>query len=411
MQIPLSGFRGLPIIVVFIFLALAGMACEFVPASNPPPTQVQAIPDLVSAEAVPTDIPILIPTVELPTAVPPTLIVEEPPAVPVSGVNEELFVEIYNQINPAVVAILIHDSFGQSSGQATGFVFDEHGHIVTNQHVVVDAASIEVTFPSGEKMWADLLGSDEAADLAVVKVPALPAGVSPVTLADSDLVSVGQRVVAIGNPFGFESTITTGIVSGLGRVLQSEALAPGGGSFSAPDVIQTDAAINPGNSGGPLINMQGQVIGVNKAIFSETGVNSGIGFAIASNTVRRVAPSLILNGSYTYPFLGLSSRSDLTLREIEILGLPSATGVYILTVVAGGPADQAGIRGGSIPTNINGLLSGGDFITAIDGNPVRNFSEMLSYLVNHTEVGQTVTVTVLRNGTPEEIGLTLGARP
>ena len=308
-----------------------------------------------------------------------------------------------------MVYILIHESFGKPAWQGTGFVIDAVGHIVTNQHVVADAVSIEVTFPSGDKVWAQLRGTDAAADLAVVQVPSLPPGVAPVVLADSDQVAVGQRVIAIGNPFGFEGTITAGIVSGLGRVLQSEAAAPGGGSFSAPDVIQTDAAINPGNSGGPLINMDGQVIGVNKAIFSETGVNSGVGFAIASNTVQRIAPSLIANGSYSYPYLGLTSRSDLTLAEIEALGLPSAAGVYVISTVAGGPADQAGLRGGG--ADASGLPAGGDFIVAIDGLRVRDFSEMLSYLVNHTDVGQVVAVTVVRDGEQMDIPVTLGARP
>ncbi|MFQ5406801.1 MAG: S1C family serine protease [Anaerolineales bacterium] len=393
---------------ILLALALVGStACSLLSGGGSPPTQVVTLPEFstptltppppATPAASPTVAPVALPTLALPTSTP--IVISD----------DEIYAEIYRRINPAVVSILIHDSFGQPAGQGTGFVIDAAGHIVTNQHVVAEAVSIEVTFPSGDKVWAQLRGTDAAADLAVVQVPSLPPGVAPVVLADSDQVAVGQRVIAIGNPFGFEGTITAGIVSGLGRVLQSEAVAPGGGSFSAPDVIQTDAAINPGNSGGPLINMDGQVIGVNKAIFSETGVNSGVGFAIASNTVQRIVPSLIANGSYSYPYLGLTSRSDLTLAEIEALGLPSAAGVYVISTVAGGPADQAGLRGGG--ADASGLPTGGDFIVAIDGLRVRDFSEMLSYLVNHTDVGQVVAVTVVRDGEQMDIPVTLGARP
>ena len=239
----------------------------------------------------------------------------------------------------------------------------------------------------------------------------------PVVLADSDQVQVGQRVVAIGNPFGLDGTMTTGIVSGLGRTLQAESdpnvFSKQAGVFSAPDIIQTDAAINPGNSGGPLINLEGEVVGVNKAIYSESGLNSGVGFAIASNTVKRIVPSLILDGSYTYPYLGISSREreNFTLAEIEALQLPPTGGMYVVEVDPGGPAAAAGVQGGTTATGIEGLLAGGDLIIAIDGVPLRGFADLLSYLVNHTQVGKVVRLTILRKGSQIDIDVTLVPRP
>jgi len=293
----------------------------------------------------------------------------------------------------------------------SGFVIDNDGHIVTNHHVVEGGDNFEVDFSNGLKVPGQLLGSDPTADLAVIKVNVASDQLTAVPFGDSDRVQVGQRVIAIGNPFGLSGTMTIGIVSGLDRILESNVTAPGGGSFSAPDIIQTDAAINPGNSGGPLLNLNGEVIGVNKAIESETGVNSGIGFSIASNTVKKIVPALIAEGKYTYPYLGVSSLDDLTLAQIEALNLPRTTGVYVTGVMSGGPADQAGVRAGSRPTPIDGLLGGGDLIIAIDGREVKTFSEMLGYLVNNTSVGQTVTLTVLRDGGSLEIPVTLGARP
>jgi 2-alkenal reductase len=199
-------------------------------------------------------------------------------------------------------------------------------------------------------------------------------------------------------------------VSGLDRVLPTDVTAPGGGRFSAPDIIQTDAAINPGNSGGPLLNLNGEVIGINQAIRSETGENTGIGFAIASNTVKRIVPALINDGKFVYPYLGVSGMDELTLAQIEALGLPQATGVYVSEVSPGGPADEAGVHGDRGLTS-EGLQGGGDLIIAIDGRPVITFADVLSYLVNEASVGQTVTLTVLRDGGQQDIPVTLGARP
>ncbi|MCC7512096.1 MAG: PDZ domain-containing protein, partial [Anaerolineae bacterium] len=228
---------------------------------------------------------------------------------------------------------------------------------------------------------------------------------------------VGQTVIAIGNPFGLNSTMTTGIVSALGRTLDSMHQTSGGGVFTAGDIIQTDAAINPGNSGGPLFNLNGEVIGVNRAIrtvnSTNTGdpLNSGIGFAISSNIIRRVMPSLIQNGYYDYPYLGLSSMNDLSLPIIEALGLNSQTGAYVLDVAKGGPADQAGLKAGSQNTSIQGLMAGGDLIVAIDGRPIQTFDDLLRYLINNKAPGDEVTLTVLRGDQTVDIVVTLAKRP
>jgi 2-alkenal reductase len=334
-----------------------------------------------------------------------------PPTLPIGldlQAEEATLIDLYKRVNPAVVFILVTSNLGDSLG--SGFVIDTDGHIVTNHHVVEGAQQIEVDFPSGLKVYGTVLGSDEDADLAVIDVDVPADQLTTVELGDSDLVQVGQRVVAIGNPFGLAGTMTVGIVSGLGRTLSSQR-SVGEGRFSAPDIIQTDAAINPGNSGGPLLDLQGRVIGVNRAISSETGVNSGVGFAVAVNLVRRIVPQLIANGQFVYPYLGITSLDEISLAQQEALGLPQSVGVYVTGVTPGGPAAAAGIRPGARATTFEGLLAGGDLIIAIDGNPVTNFNDLISYLVNHTEVGQTVRLTVLRDGQAEEIDLTLAPRP
>jgi 2-alkenal reductase len=362
--------------------------------------------------------PTAVPLPTLPPAVitPPTVAPADPtapiqPVVLDPAAEQQLYIDLYRRVNPAVVAILVFHADGIEMGLGTGFVIDKEGHIVTNNHVVEGGKEFEVDFATGLKVRAELLGTDPTSDLAVLQVNVHPDQLSVLPLGDSDQVQVGQRVIAIGNPFGLSGTMTVGIVSGLGRTLSSDVTAPGGGSFSAPDIIQTDAAINPGNSGGPLVNLNGEVIGVNKAIESETGVNSGVGFSIASNTVKKIVPALIEDGKYVYPYLGISSTDDLTLAEIEALDLPRTTGVYVTSVSGGGPADEAGLRGGTQPTSIEGLRGGGDLIIAIDGKEVKTFAEMLSYLVNETSVGQTVTLTVLRDGDQQDIKVILGARP
>lgn len=321
---------------------------------------------------------------------------------------------LYELVSPGVVSLQFNTPEG--GGQGTGFVIDKEGHIVTNYHVASDATELEVHFPSGLKVYGTLIGTDLDSDLAVIKVDVDPAMLVPLTLGDSNAIKVGQTVVAIGNPYGLSGTMTVGIVSARGRVLDSMRQTEAGTYYSSGDTIQTDALINPGNSGGPLLNLNGEVIGVNRAIqtagLSITGgaVNTGIGFAISSNTVRKVVPSLIENGSYAYPYLGLSSYSNASLAMIEMLNLPQSTGAYVASVVTGGPADQAGIKGGTQPTSVQGLSKGGDLIVAVDGIEIKDFSELMSYLVLNTSVGDEIVLTVIRSGQTMDIPVILGQR-
>jgi len=312
---------------------------------------------------------------------------------------------------PGVVAIRT------DQGQGSGFVYDTEGNIVTNQHVIDGANIVEVVFSSGFKSYGTVIGSDSDADIAIIKVDAPADELHPLIIGDSDTLQVGQPVVAIGNPFGLSGTMTLGIVSGLGRT-QPSSQAASGGYFSTADIIQTDAAINPGNSGGPLFNLNGEVVGINQSIRTDnfnqlTGnaVNSGVGFSVSINLVKKVAPVLIRDGKYEYPYLGITSSSDLSLSDIETLGLDTYTGAYVLEVAEGGPADIAGIHAGDVPTRVERLNAGGDLIVAFDGKPVTTFDELLSYLIITKSPGDNVVLTVLRDGKPMDFTVTLGARP
>ncbi|MCB8921960.1 MAG: trypsin-like peptidase domain-containing protein [Ardenticatenaceae bacterium] len=317
---------------------------------------------------------------------------------------ESVLVSLYQQATPSVVHIFVRD-FGITLGSGSGFVFDTEGHIVTNNHVVTDGSEFEVAFADGSRALATLVGTDVDSDLAVIKVDAndLPPNTQPIPLGDSDAVLAGQFVIAIGNPFGEVSSMSVGIISGLGRTLESQRTPEeGNGRYSLPKVLQTDAAINPGNSGGPLLNLSGEVIGVNSAILTLTGTNSGVGFSIPVAAVQRIIPTLIAEGSYTYPYIGINMAEPLSVEALDELGLP-AQGVYVTRVVPGTPADEAGLLGNPGP--------GGDYITAINGEPVRDSSELISYLVFETEVGQTIELTVIRNNQKVTVPLILGARP
>jgi len=344
---------------------------------------------------------------------------------PASAPTDADLAALYAKVSPGVVTIWNFADLGPPhsdtapAGQGSGFVIDKNGHIVTNQHVVAGAQEIEIDFPSGIKTWAELVAVDPDSDLALLKVDLPADSLTPLPLGDSDLVRVGERVVAIGNPFGLSGTMTSGIVSALGRTLDSEHASPGGQPFSAGDIIQTDAAINPGNSGGPLLNLQGEVIGVNRAIRTESftvsgdAASSGVGFAVPVNIIRRVVPALIADGNYTYPYLGVSSLDEqqLNLKILELLGLPeAASGAYVTCVTSGGPADRAGVRGAGSCDSAN-LAPGGDLIIAVDGVRVHQFGELLSYLLNHASVGQQVVLKVLRGDRELEIPVTLGPRP
>lgn len=322
---------------------------------------------------------------------------------------------LYAKVNPGVVSIRVSSVNDMALG--SGFVIDKEGHIVTNYHVVENADKVEVDFSSGLKVYGNVIGTDLDSDLAVIKVDVDEAELTPLPLGDSDTALVGQVVVAIGNPYGLSGTMTLGIISARGRVLDSLRQTASGVFFSAGDLIQTDTSINPGNSGGPLLNLKGEVIGVNRAIqtsgqtLSGEAANTGIGFAVSSNIVRRVVPSLIANGSYDYPYLGLSSLNSLNFTIAEALDLPQSTGAYITDIVAGGPADRAGLRGGTRQTEISGIYSGGDLIVAVDGREIKDFSELLSYMVLNKAPGDVITFTIIRDGSRMDVPVTLGERP
>jgi len=345
----------------------------------------------------------------------PMTIAPLPPVNEDAAGQQEALVSLYERVMPGVVALQVVGDQGGSLG--SGFVFDAQGHIVTNYHVVEGAHQVEVDFTSGYKTYGTVIGTDLDSDLAVVKVDAPASELFPLPLGDSNTLKVGQTVVAIGNPFGLSGTMTTGIISALGRTLDSQREAPGGNFFTAGDIIQTDAAINPGNSGGPLFNLNGEVIGVNRAIrttaMTSMGepVNSGIGFAISINIVKRVVPVLIETGKYDYPYLGISSVDELSLAQIEALGLKSYTGAYVTGVAANGPAEKAGIRAGEQTTSQQGLPAGGDLIVAIDGQPVLRFDDLLKYLINNKSPGDTVVLTVLRSEEKVDIPVVLDKRP
>jgi S1-C subfamily serine protease len=297
-------------------------------------------------------------------------------------------------------------------GTGSGFVYDTEGHIVTNYHVIEDAEELLVTLADGQVYDATVVGSDPGNDLAVIQIDAgadLPA---PLALGDSDSLRVGQFVVAIGNPYGLEQTLTTGVVSALGRVIEGAE----DGSFIG-EAIQTDAAINPGNSGGPLLNLQGHVVGVNSQIISPSGASSGIGFAVSANTVRRVVPQLIAQGYYAHPWLGIDT-VDLTSSVTGVLrdagvDVSVNSGLLVLDVTAGGPADKAGVQGGSRWARVGRYQFpvGGDVITAVDGQPVDGLEALTVYLEGEKAVGDSVELTIIRDEETITIPVTLGQEP
>lgn len=398
--------RSSKLLVIIALMSLFTFACQAITAT--PTIVATEIPPAPTNTPVAAEILIESPVVAAPQ-------VTEESVIPSSIEKQNILVDIYEKSNPGVVAIQVLTESG--SGLGSGFVLDKEGHIITNYHVVEGETELEVDFATGFKTRGELVGIDTDSDLAIIKVDAPAEELHPLPLGDSSEIKVGQTVVAIGSPFRFNGTMTTGIVSSLGRTLESLRQAPGGSNFSAGDIIQTDAAINPGNSGGPLLNLDGEVIGVNRAIrtFNFTSdaepLNSGIGFAIAINIVKRVAPSLISEGKYDYPYLGISSLSDLSLLQQEALQLPQSSGAYVTTVTPESPADRAGVRGGTVPTDFPTLFSGGDLIIAIDGDPIQTFNDLLSYLIHNKNPGDTIIMTILRDNQEIEVELTLDKRP
>jgi 2-alkenal reductase len=294
--------------------------------------------------------------------------------------------------------------------EGSGFLIDGQGHIVTNNHVVEGAKNIQVRWSDGSTVEAQVVGTDVDADIAVIKANRIPDGVRPLQLGDSKQVKVGQRAVAIGNPFGVGTSLTVGVVSARGRTIPVGTRSV----FRLADVIQTDAAINPGNSGGPLFNSAGEVIGVNQSIRSESGAFEGVGFAVPSNTVKKVSAALISKGRYEHPYLGVSMSSPITDAVAKELKLPTNHGVIVAEITDGGPAAKAGLKPGSAQKMLLGgryPTKGGDIVVKINDKVVNMGDDIIDYLATDTEVGQTVTLTVLRDGKEVKVPVVLGARP
>ena len=363
--------------------------------------------------ATPTSTPTVTPTpTPLPTATP-----AAPQVGSVVGQTsnlEEQIEAVYELAGPAVVNItsrvITYNFFNQAvpqEGTGSGFIYDDEGHIITNYHVVADAESLSVSLKSGESFSAEVVGTDSSTDLAVLQIQAdnLP---TPLALGDSEQLRVGQFVVAIGNPFGLERTLTMGVISALGRIIESPD-----GSFLG-EAIQTDAAINPGNSGGPLLDLAGRVIGITSQIISSSDSSAGIGFAVSANTVRRVVPQLIANGYYAHPWMGVEM-FDLTPDVVAIIeraggSMPLSSGVLVIEVVPGSPAEAAGLSAGN-RTIIIGRTRfpvGGDIIVAVDGQPVETLEELTAYIDADKQVGDVISLTFNRDGTEMTTELTLG---
>jgi len=343
-------------------------------------------------------------------------------ALPVqSSPHSSSLTDIFKQVQSSVVQItskgngiqiIINGNppADQQSRLGSGFVYDQQGHIISNSHVVNGAKTVDVTFVDGNTYTANVIGNDPSSDVAVLQITdnnyssAEKRGV-PLVLANSSKLQVGEQIIAIGNPFGLSDTMTTGIVSQIGRLLPNQDTG-----FSIPNGIQTDAAINPGNSGGPLLNMQGQVVGMNTAILSGTGGFSGLGFAIPSNIMIRIVPTLIQKGSYDHPWLGISGGS-MTADVAQSAGLPvNYKGVIVSSVQSGSPADKAGLKGTT--RDIMGPNTHiGDIITAIDGHSVKRIDDIINYIEMHKSVGSNVKLTINRNGQTKDLNAVLQARP
>jgi len=318
-------------------------------------------------------------------------------------------IELFEKSEESVVKIKVEriGSGTDTGGLGSGFVYDNLGHIITNAHVVDGASKATVTFLDGSQYSAEIIGEDKFTDIAVIKVSEKPRLLHPLQIGDSSLLQVGEQVAAIGNPFGLSGSMTSGIVSQMGRLIAT----PDTG-FSIPDVIQTDAAINPGNSGGPLLNMKGQVIGINTAIQSITGEFSGIGFAVPSNTISKIVPALIEDGKYHHPWIGITGQ-DIDPDLAQALQLKQAKGFMIITVVDGSPADKAGLKGRTITLETGGkeYPAGGDIIISVDDKEVRKISDILIHLQREKSVGDEMVLGVLRDGEFLHITLELVERP
>lgn len=401
-------------------LLLVSLACVNIPVEITGPTPQPQVETPAPGVEITQE---AIPTFTVPSSVVEAGETPEPPAAgaatpaePGTGLIPEtgaLALDVlFEQVNPGIVSIQIYTGRqgGIPTGAGSGFIIDDAGHIITNRHVVAESVLTTVVFYNGLEVQADVVGVDVDSDLAVLRVESLPEDTYPLPLGDSETVRIGEWVLAIGNPFGLAGSATLGIVSAVGRDIPTGATP-----FSIPQAIQTDAAINPGNSGGPLINMRGEIIGVNAQIATGGATapgNLGVGFAIPSNIVRRVAPVLIEQGVYHWPWLGIEGRGvDLSLATAN--DLPTQFGAYIDNVIEGGPADQAGLRGSTTTTNLRGLgaiPAGGDVIIEADGNQIRDLSDLLVSIAAHAP-GEVLELVVLRNGDETPVSVELAPRP
>tara|TARA_B100001750_G_scaffold4895_1_gene3889 strand:+ start:2721 stop:3863 length:1143 start_codon:yes stop_codon:yes gene_type:complete len=317
-------------------------------------------------------------------------------------------IEIFEKTEESVVQVNVRANDGTSKpgSMGSGFVYSDKGYIITNNHVVDDAGKVTVTFLDGESYTAKIIGTDPDLDLAVLKVEVGATYLQPIPMGDSSQLKVGEQITAIGNPFGLSGSMTSGIISQMGRLLPQDS------GYSIPDVIQTDAAINPGNSGGPLLNMNGEVVGINTAIQSATGEFTGVGFAVPSNTVKKVVPILIEEGVFHHPWMGISG-SDVDPDLAKVRELNSSKGFLIATVVEGSPAEDAGLQGITITKEIDGreYALDGDIIVKIDDKVVRKISDILIHLQREKSIGDEMVMTVNRDGTLIEVILVLGERP
>jgi len=355
---------------------------------------------------------------QLPTPVGEALIAE-------ADAEHMLLANLYERLSPSVVFIEVvvggtdSDFAFQDTGNGSGFVYDINGHIITNAHVINEASEVRVTFNDGYVTQAEIIGYDTYSDIAVIRVNVGTERLFPIPLGNSDAVRVGERAIVIGNPFGLASSMTTGIISAKGRQLPSaqliDATAPGG--FQNPSIIQVDADINPGNSGGPLLNSLGEVVGVNTAIRTETGVFEGVGFAVPSSTVERVVPELIAQGIVDYAWLGISAMSAAdgfgVASLAEPLDLPVEAGVMLSTVTPGSPAFKAGLLGGTEIVVVRGreICTGGDIVVAVDDQSVNTMDELVTYLVTNNAPGDTINLRVIRGRDTLEVPVELEGRP
>jgi S1-C subfamily serine protease len=328
-------------------------------------------------------------------------------------IEEQLVINVYDRVGPAVVHItskVIQYSYFwgpiPQEGTGSGFIIDPEGYIVTNNHVVADAEEVQVTLADRTVLPAEVVGTDPYHDLAVLKVNSPAAGLTSVELGASADLRVGQRAIAIGNPFGLDRTLTVGVISSLGRIIEREGELPLG------EAIQTDAAINPGNSGGPLLNSRGEVIGVNTAITSPSGGSVGIGFAVPVDAVRRVVPELIEKGYYAHPWLGFEAYSIVPALA-RGLDLPLDKGLLLARVYRDGPAAKAGLQGADRRVQVGNyvILAGGDIVSAIKGTPVESMEDLVIYLETKTRVGDSLSLTISRDGREQQVGIIVGERP